>query len=72
MKRPPDPMNCSNPIDKDTPFDTAVKLRLDRGEVVECRTRSKPWKLGSGHWVVAVTGRTGGFSILRVALRGGE
>jgi hypothetical protein len=73
MKRAPDPNNWPDPISTDTPLDTPVKLRLDSGVVIETRTRSKPWQLGSGHWVVAVVGRTGGFKLQRVArLDGGK
>ena len=31
--------------------------------------RSEPWQLGSGHWVVKLEGRSGGFSVTHLCPR---
>lgn len=36
-----------------------------RESVTMTRTRSKPWQLGHGEWVVLLEGRTGGFKLSR-------
>lgn len=43
-----------------------VRVLLDDGRVFETFTRSQPWQLGNGEWVVLVFGRTGGFLLERV------
>ncbi len=50
----------------DLPINTNVLVRLDSGENWITRTRSDPWQLASGHWVVLLEGRTGGFSLKRI------
>ena len=45
---------------------TAVKVKLDDGSIWETKTRSEPWQLGSGQWVVLLEGRAGGYSLDRV------
>ena len=41
------------------------ELRPNSG--VQAVVRSEPWQVGSGHWVVKITGRTGGVSIEHIA-----
>ena len=45
---------------------TEVVVRLDSGEDWRTRTRSEPWQLGSGDWVVLLVGRSGGYLLTRV------
>lgn len=42
----------------------------DNGKESERIVRMEPWKLGSGHWVVALKGIAGGYSLDRVRLKG--
>ena len=51
---------------RDLAVGTAVDVRMDDGEVRRTRTRSAPWQLGSGHWVVLLEGISGGYSMKRV------
>jgi hypothetical protein len=48
---------------------TAVTVTRDDGSLWQTRTRSDPWQLGDGTWVVALEGRAGGFRLDRVQLR---
>lgn len=48
------------------PAGTLVQVRLDNGNVIITNTRSEPWKVGHGAWVVAIEGRAGGYSLNRV------
>ncbi len=48
------------------PPGTDVLLTNDDGEVEETKTRSIAWLLGSGHSVVSVEGRTGGYLLERI------
>jgi hypothetical protein len=48
------------------PAGTRVVVVEDDFSLTLTDTRSEPWPLGSGHWVVLLVGRTGGFSIDRV------
>jgi hypothetical protein len=43
-----------------------VDLVLDNGAKMRTRTRSEPWQLGHGAWVVMVEGKTGGWALERV------
>jgi hypothetical protein len=45
-----------------------VSVIKDDGTRWITRTRSEPWQLGSGHWVVLLEGRAGGYSLSRVSL----
>lgn len=45
---------------------TQVRLTEDSGETTATKTRSTPWQLGDGHWVVLVVGKTGGYSVSRM------
>lgn len=45
---------------------TQVSVRLDDGSFVRTQTRSMPWKLGSGIWVVSLCGFSGGYDLKRV------
>lgn len=40
----------------------------DMGGITATTTRSDPWQLGDGTWVVSLVGRTGGYSLERCAL----
>lgn len=51
------------------PVGTPVWLTLDNGSTVETFTRSRPWYLPSGTWVILVEGRTGGWDCSRVRPR---
>ncbi len=46
-----------------------VNVRKDNGQVVESATRSLPWKLGHGDWIVSLDGFSGGFDCARVSLQ---
>ncbi len=48
------------------PPGTEVLLTNDDGKIEETKTRSIAWLLGSGHPVVSVEGRTGGYSLERI------
>ena len=48
------------------PEGTPVLLRLDDGSQLSTRTRSVPWQLGHGAWVVLVYGKSGGWALERV------
>lgn len=48
---------------------TAVMVRLDDGSDFATITRSEPWKLGHGEWVVKVEGISGGYLLSRIRLR---
>lgn len=48
---------------------THVTLTLDDGSSIETRTRSAAWCLGDWTPVVLVEGKTGGWSLSRVAPR---
>jgi hypothetical protein len=57
--------------DPDTtiPSGTAVTVTRDDGSPWLTRTRTEPWQLGDGTWVVALEGRAGGFRLDRVRRR---
>lgn len=48
------------------PIGTPVTVKRDSGEILVTTTRSEPWQLGSGHWVVSVVGISGGYDLDRV------
>jgi hypothetical protein len=48
------------------PPGTEVLLTNDFGEVEKTKTRSEAWLLDSGHPVVKVEGRTGGYLLERI------
>lgn len=48
------------------PVGTAVDVTLDDGTVWRTKTRSEPWQLKSGHWLVSLEGKAGGYSLERV------
>jgi hypothetical protein len=48
------------------PEGTAVSVLLDNGETWHTKTRSMPWQLGHGQWVVALEGKAGGYALDRV------
>jgi len=41
----------------------------DDGHMIPTKTRSLPWQLGHGRWVVAVEGIAGGYDLLRITPR---
>ena len=45
---------------------TEVNVLLDDGTIWRTHTRSEPWQLGHGQWVVALEGRAGGYALDRV------
>lgn len=51
---------------KTLPENTQVIVRMDDGSDIRAVTRSIPWQLGDGTWVVKISGRTGGFALSRV------
>lgn len=53
-------------IRTDTPEGTPVLWIKDDGSVTQTKTRSLPWKLGSGQWVVKIIGIAGGYAIERI------
>ncbi len=48
------------------PPGTPVYLKNDLGKIEETKTRSPAWMLPSGHTVVSVEGRSGGYSLKRI------
>lgn len=55
-------------IDTTAPAGTAVRIAEDDGSVTHTKTRSLPWQLGHGAWVVLVEGRAGGYSCERMSV----
>lgn len=45
---------------------TPVEVTLDDGSKWITETRSEPWELGSGHKVVMLKGKSGGYDFSRV------
>lgn len=45
---------------------TLVVVRRDDGSGLVTKTRSLPWRLGHGDWVVSVEGISGGYALERV------
>jgi hypothetical protein len=50
------------------PSGTLVNVRKDNGDVVVTRTRSLPWRLGHGDWVVSLDGISGGYALSRITV----
>lgn len=48
---------------------TAVNVTCDDGSIWQTKTRSEPWQLGGGQWVVLLEGKAGGYSLDRVTAR---
>lgn len=48
------------------PVGSSVIVTLDGGQKWVTVTRSEPWQLGSGQWVVSLVGKSGGYSLDRV------
>lgn len=48
------------------PSGTLVNVHKDNGDTLVTRTRSLPWQLGHGDWVVSVEGISGGYALERV------
>ncbi len=46
-----------------------ISLIEDDGSLTFTQTRSEAWELGDGTPVIKVTGRTGGYSLKRIAAR---
>ena len=51
------------------PSGTDVTVIRDDGTEWLTKTRTEPWQLGDGTWVVALEGRAGGFDLSRVRRR---
>jgi hypothetical protein len=51
---------------RDWPVGIAVVVTLDDGSQFQTATRSEPWQLGHGEWVVLVDGIVGGYVLRRV------
>lgn len=51
---------------RDWPVGLAVVVTLDDGSQFQTTTRSEPWQLGHGEWVVLVEGIVGGYVLRRV------
>jgi hypothetical protein len=58
--------NWRLPLTRDAARNASVRVLLDDGRVLETITRSEPWQIGSGHWVVLIVGRSGGMALERV------
>jgi hypothetical protein len=48
---------------------TDVTVTRDDGSLWLTRTRTDPWQLGDGTWVVGLEGRAGGYALDRVRRR---
>lgn len=59
-------MEAINAWNKKYPPGTPVTLENDRGNIERTYTRSEAWLLGSGHPVVLVEGRSGGYGLNRI------
>lgn len=53
---------------KTTAIGTVVEVTLDDGSIQNTATRSDPWQLGDGTWVVMLEGRIGGYDLARVSV----
>ncbi len=53
------------------PSGSPVFVLLDNNEIWETKTRTKPYQLCDGAWVVMLEGRVGGFDLERVFFDGG-
>jgi hypothetical protein len=67
MRRPPRQKPIPAAI-KTLPSGTAVEVTLDDGSIEKTATRSDPWELGDGTWVVMLEGRIGGYDLARVSV----
>ena len=52
---------------RELPSGTSVVVTLDDGVRWYTETRSEPWQLGSGDWVVSLVGKSGGYDLGRVS-----
>lgn len=43
-----------------------VNVKKDDGSILKTKTRSLPWQLGHGSWVISVDGISGGYDLTRV------
>ena len=53
-------------LQRNAPEGTPVLVIEDDGTITRCTTRSPPWKMGEGPWLVLLSGRTGGYALDRV------
>ncbi len=65
-------MRHQPPVDTTITSGTDVTVTRDDGSLWQTRTRTDPWQLGDGTWVVALEGRAGGFALDRVRRRDAE
>jgi hypothetical protein len=54
------------PKHHDMPARTPVVVTMDDGTKWHTFTRSEPWQLAGGTWVVSLVGKTGGYLLDRV------
>lgn len=69
MSRRDAPAQSVTDDQKEIPSGAEVSVRLDVGSIFETTTRSAPWQLGHGAWVVLLEGKTGGYDLSRVTRR---
>lgn len=50
------------------PIGTGVIVKKDDGSDFRTVTRSEPWQLGDGQWVILVKGIAGGYAVERVRI----
>jgi hypothetical protein len=50
------------------PVGTPVVVTKDDGSQIHTKTRSTPWQLGHGAWVVSVEGISGGYDLSRISI----
>lgn len=62
----------SHPSGWDHPVGTSVIVKTDVKGEWQTRTRSVPWQLGDGTWVISLEGRVGGWNLERVFLAEGH
>lgn len=53
-------------VNTQLPSGTSVIVIRDDGAEWHTKTRSEPWQLGHGQWVVALEGKAGGYDLSRV------
>lgn len=70
--RRPDPLYVAQAdVDRATrwPIGQPVTVTQDNGSALDTYTRSAPWRLDSGTWVILLAGFAGCYALARVAER---
>jgi hypothetical protein len=70
--RRPDPFHVPQvDVDRATrwPIGQPVTVTQDDGSQIDTYTRSAPWRLDSGTWVILLAGFAGGYALKRVTER---